>query len=123
MTTSLHDWPPSLLTPATSPRAPQSDQRSCCQLATMLSALVGFTSTQGSTSVFGKFVPVCPESAVQDANGLAPETCTGSEAVKTSAHAAPAASTPAAASDPARITSLLAVMTNLPVACRGSLTS
>src|SRR6266540_3712548 len=94
MTTSVHDWPPSLLTPATSPRAPPSDQRSCCQLATMLLASVGFTSTQGSTSVLAKFVPVCPESAVHAANGLAPETCIGVEAVKRPAHAAPAASAP-----------------------------
>src|SRR6266536_4064046 len=94
MTTSVHDWPPSLLTPATSPRAPPSDQRSCCQLATMLLASVGFTSTQGSTSVLAKFVPVCPESAVHAANGLAPETCIGVEAVKRPAHAAAAASAP-----------------------------
>src|SRR6266511_4451586 len=94
MTTSVHDWPPSLLTPATSPRAPPSDQRSCCQLATLLLASVGFTSTQGSTSVLAKFVPVCPESAVHAANGLAPETCIGVEAVKRPAHAAPAASAP-----------------------------
>jgi hypothetical protein len=58
MTTSLHEMPPFVLTPATSPRDPPSDQRSCCQVATMLFVLVGFTSTQGSTSVFAKFVPV-----------------------------------------------------------------
>src|SRR5512132_952758 len=115
MTTSLHELPPFVLTPATRPREPPSDQRSCCQVATMLSAFVGFTSTQGSTSVLAKFVPVCPESAVHDANGLAPpETCIGVEAVKTSAHAAAAASAPATARSPTRRRSLFAGIANLP---------
>ena len=50
ITTDVHDTPPFRLTPATSPRDPPSDQRSCCQKATMLFGFVGFTSTQGSTS-------------------------------------------------------------------------
>jgi hypothetical protein len=111
MTTSLQESPPSLLTPATRPRAPPSDQRSCCHVLTMLSGFVGLTSTQGSTSVFGKFVPVCPESAVHDAKGLTPETFVGVDAVKTPAQATPAASAPTAASNPARSTTLLAVIT------------
>jgi hypothetical protein len=45
--------PPFVLTPATRPRAPPFDQRSCCHVATMFSGSVGLTSTHGSTSVFG----------------------------------------------------------------------
>src|SRR5919198_5651908 len=109
MTTSRHDLPPFVLTPATRPREPPSDQRSCCHVATMLSGCIGFTSTHGSTSVLAKFLPVCPESAVHEAKGLAPETCFGVDAVNTPAQATPAAST-ATASNPARITSLLVLI-------------
>src|SRR5262249_15696613 len=85
MTTDCHVVPPSKLTPATSPRDPPSDQRSCCQNATMLSGFVGFTSTHGSTSLFRNTVrwpdgslAIWPatSSAVHVANGLGPETCT-----------------------------------------------
>src|SRR5215510_1030637 len=85
MTTDCHVVPPSKLTPATSPRDPPSDQRSCCQNATMLFGFVGVTSTHGSTSLFRKTVrwpdgsrAIWPatSSAVHVANGLAPETCT-----------------------------------------------
>src|SRR6266498_4022043 len=117
ITTEFQDWPPSLLTPATSPREPPSDQRSCCQVATMLSAFVGFTSTQGSTSVLAKFVPVCPESAVHDANGLAPETFIGVETVKRPAHAIPAASAPAVARSPTRKRSLFGMARISPFDC------
>ena len=118
MTTSLHELPPFVLTPATRPRDPPSDQRSCCHVATMLSGLVGFTSTQGSTSVLAKFVPVCPESVVQEANGLAPDTFCGVDAVNVDAQATPAASAPTAASSATSVTRLLALMNNPPVVRR-----
>src|SRR5439155_502129 len=83
--------PPFRLTPATSPRDPPSDQRSCCQKATMLFGFVGFTSTQGSTSELRKTFrcpvgsrAICPatSSAVQLANGLVPETWTSAPVMK-----------------------------------------
>src|SRR5215475_9741277 len=40
---SDHVWPPSSETPVTSPCAPPSDQRSCCQTATRFIAFVGLT--------------------------------------------------------------------------------
>ena len=42
--------PPSVLTPASRPCAPPSDQRSCCQNPTTLFGFVGLTATEGSTS-------------------------------------------------------------------------
>ena len=44
--------PPSRVKPASSPWAPPSDQRSCCQNPTMLLGFVGLTATDGSTSPF-----------------------------------------------------------------------
>src|SRR5262245_33856952 len=41
MTTFVQWLPPSVLTPATSPRAPPLDQRSCCQMPTRCCGLVG----------------------------------------------------------------------------------
>src|SRR5262245_53784323 len=90
MTTWDQLAPPSMLTPATSPRAPPFDQRSCCQVATMLLAFAGLTSTQGSTVLSGKSRPtwVAALSAVQPAKGSAPDTCTGADTVKLPAQAA-----------------------------------
>ncbi len=74
--------PPLKLTPATLPREPPLDQRSCCQKATMLSGSLGFTSSQGSISLSGKLVPL-PATipgkfphALNGGNGLRPETWT-----------------------------------------------
>jgi hypothetical protein len=78
--------------------------------------LVGFTPTHGSTSVAGKFVPVWPESAVHDANGLGPETCFGVDAANVDAQATPAAMVPAAASRTTSATGLRALM-NHPLGC------
>jgi hypothetical protein len=68
--------------------------------------------------VLAKFVPVCPESAVQEANGLAPDTFVGVEAVNVDAQATPAASAPTAARSATSVTRLLAVMINPPVVRR-----
>src|SRR5215216_5240035 len=75
--------PPLVLTPATSPRAPPLDQRSCCQIPTTLLGLVGFTSIHGSTSLFRKTVPdwLATASAVQPRNALTPETWTSGPGV------------------------------------------
>ena len=45
--------PPSSLTPASSPRAPPSFQRSCCQPAISRPGCDGSAATQGSISVAG----------------------------------------------------------------------
>src|SRR5262245_12976778 len=101
-TTDCHVEPPSKLTPASSPRDPPSDQRSCCQNATMLLGFVGFTSTHGSTSLFRNTVrwpdgsrAIWPatSSAVHVANGLEPETCTSAPVTNGPARSATGAST------------------------------
>src|SRR5262249_41846411 len=101
-TTDCHVVPPSKLTPATSPRDPPSDQRSCCQNATMLFGFVGFTSTHGSTSLFRNTVrwpdgsrAIWPatSSAVHVANGLGPETCTSAPVTNGPARSASGART------------------------------
>src|SRR4051794_23497981 len=76
MTTCVQFEPPFVLTPATWPREPPFDQRSCCHAPTMLPWFAGLTSIQGSTSLFGTLVPVWPAtlSGVHPANGEAPET-------------------------------------------------
>src|SRR5262249_34613092 len=78
MTPWVQWTPPSVLTPATRPRDPPFDHRSCCQPPTMLLELTGLTATIGSTSLFGTFLPGCPAalSAVHEAKGLVPETWT-----------------------------------------------
>src|SRR5262249_33091267 len=77
-----------------------------CQAPTMLRRLVGFTSTQGSTSASGKFRPGCNAgtlSAVQAANGLGPaDTRTSGPAENVLAHAT-ATTVPANASNPRTI--------------------
>ena len=45
-------WPPSREKPASSPWAPPSNHRSCCQNPTTLFGFVGLTATEGSTSEF-----------------------------------------------------------------------
>src|SRR5687768_8879001 len=72
--------PPLSLTAESSPRAPPSDQRSCCQTATMLLVSTGFTCTYGSTSESGKLTEPSASwpgtsSSVQPSNGLGPEIC------------------------------------------------
>src|SRR5262249_60664506 len=64
--------------PATGPRPPPFDHRSCCQPPTMLLELSGLTATIGSTSLFGTLVPGWPAtpSAVHVAKRLVPETWT-----------------------------------------------
>src|SRR3954470_13929158 len=52
-----HVAPPSNDAPDISACAPPFDQRSCCQTAIWLAVLAGLTALNGSTSVFGKFVP------------------------------------------------------------------
>src|SRR6266404_6995116 len=63
----------------------------------MFRGSVGFTSTSGSTSLLRNSRPGCPAtlSAVQWANGLAPDTCVNGPAVNVLAHTAvrPAAAT------------------------------
>src|SRR5436190_9638279 len=88
----VHDAPPLVLTPATKPRAPPLDQRSCCQMPTTRAEFVGSTSTQGSTSLLANSVPdwVSALSAVQPLNGLVPDTCTSGSAVNWPATASPA---------------------------------
>jgi hypothetical protein len=90
MTDCVQLEPPLKLTPATSPRAPPFDHRSCCQMPTMLSPSVGFTSIQGSTSLCRNTVPDWPAtlSAVQPTNALVPETWTSGPAMKGPAQAA-----------------------------------
>jgi hypothetical protein len=68
--------PPFIVTPATFPREPPFDQRSCCQTPIMLSAFAGLTSIHGSTSLLMYAVPLWPLtlSSVQPMNGVAPET-------------------------------------------------
>src|SRR5215217_9541597 len=75
--------PPLVLTPATSPRAPPLDQRSCCQIPTTLLESVGLTSIQGSTSLLRYTVPdwLAIASAVQPAKALVPETWTSGPGV------------------------------------------
>ena len=79
--------PPFMVTPATSPREPPFDQRSCCQTPIMLFAFVGLTSIQGSTSLPMYTVPLWPAalSAVHPASGLAPDTWTSGPSVKLAA--------------------------------------
>jgi hypothetical protein len=91
--TDVHDDPPFVLTPATSPREPPFDQRSCCQIPTRFAVLVGLTSIHGSTSLPTKTVPDCvpTASAVHPANGLAPDTWTSGPLVKVFADATPTA--------------------------------
>ncbi|MGI8478984.1 MAG: hypothetical protein ACR2M2_03880 [Gaiellaceae bacterium] len=50
--------PPFVVNPATSPREPPFDQRSCCQTPIMLAGFDGLTSIQGSTSLPTYAVPV-----------------------------------------------------------------
>src|SRR3982750_1187166 len=45
-------WPPSCDTPVRRPRAPPSDQRSCCHTPMRCIGSPGSTSTRGSTSAF-----------------------------------------------------------------------
>ena len=51
--TDVHDVPPFMLTPATSPREPPSDQRSCCQKPATSFGFTGLTAIHGSVSLFG----------------------------------------------------------------------
>src|SRR4029450_802230 len=78
ITTCCQLVPPLRLTPATRPRAPPLDQRSCCQMPAMLSGSVGLTSIHGSTSLLRTTVPAwsAPPPAVQPRNALVPETWT-----------------------------------------------
>src|SRR5437016_12275527 len=94
---SAHVEPPSWLVAATSPWAPPFDHRSCWKTPTMLAGFVGLTATNGSTSLFTKFVPAPP--TVQLANGLRPETSIGPAA----ASASPATANAASAAAEARI--------------------
>jgi len=64
--------------------------------------------------VLAKFVPVWPESAVQEANGQAPDTFVGVDAVNVDAQATPAASVPTAARSATAVTRLLALMNHPP---------
>src|SRR5215469_12610351 len=74
---SPHVLPPSLLKPATSPCAPPSDQRSCCQTPTTLPAVCGLTATEGSTSALTYLMLVLGWPAMeQPAYGLGPDTFT-----------------------------------------------
>src|SRR3954469_17889865 len=66
--------PPSVLTPATMPRAPLPVKRSCCQTPTTCRGSVGSTATCGSTSLLGCGVPFGGGKA--GSSGLRPETCT-----------------------------------------------
>src|SRR5262245_4796890 len=99
-TTVLHVKPPSKLAPATRPRDPPLDQRYCCQPPTRFRRLAGFAAIHGSTSLWRKTVPGCPDtlSAVHVANGLRPDTFTSESAMKVggSAHTTvrPMATTP-----------------------------
>src|SRR5215207_8607700 len=88
--------PPLVPTPATSPRAPPLDQRSCCQIPTTLAGLVGLTSIQGSTSLFRYTVPdwLATASAVQPTNALVPETWTSGPGVRGPAATGPTAARP-----------------------------
>src|SRR5207249_11302161 len=88
---SVHVEPPSWLVEATSPWAPPFDHRSCWKTPTMLLGSVGLTATNGSTSLFTKFVPGPP--TVQLANGLRPETSIGPAAANASPPTANAATT------------------------------
>src|SRR5438128_1916673 len=75
---SVQVFPPSWLVDVTRPWAPPFDHRSCWKTPTMLLGFTGFTATNGSTSLFTKFVPGPP--TVHPANGLSPETSTGPDA-------------------------------------------
>jgi hypothetical protein len=59
----------------------------------MLFGLVGFTSTQGSTSLFRKFVPGPIAEMSQPANGLGPDTTFSGPTVIGPALVGPAVST------------------------------
>src|SRR2546421_5813271 len=63
--------------PATSPWAPPSLHRSCCQAPTTRSGWRWSVATDGSTSAPGKFVEVGVPPMVQFAKGLGPEARTG----------------------------------------------
>src|SRR6185295_18275165 len=49
---SLHVAPPSVEKPATRPRAPPSDHRSCCHAPIRFPGSAGLTAIDGSTSAF-----------------------------------------------------------------------
>src|SRR6266511_3076664 len=63
--------PPSAETAVPRARAPPSDQRSCCQFATVL-PVTGSTATWGSTSAFVLTTPPCVAPIAQAENGLGP---------------------------------------------------
>src|SRR5580704_1900094 len=58
---SVQVLPPSVLTPATMPREPPLDQRSCCQTPTKCFGLLGSTAIYGSTWLLRETVPDWPE--------------------------------------------------------------
>src|SRR5262249_3074328 len=78
MTTWVQLVPPLMLTPATRPRDPPFDHRSCCQPPPMSLELRGLTPTIGWPSLFGTLVTGWPAtlSAVHEAKALVPETWT-----------------------------------------------
>ena len=82
------------------PLDPPLDQRSCCQLPTMLFASARFTSTHGSTSAFRNTVPVWGAPSQPAANGLGPvTTVNGSTAAAAGAEAVATATSTAASTD------------------------
>src|SRR5262249_55845253 len=93
----VHEAPPLCVTAVTSPCAPPSDQRSCCQTAIRLFAFVGLTSAQGSSSAFGYSTLPGAWPTVHAANGLGPDTVVSGDTVNTPA-LPPADTTPAATS-------------------------
>src|SRR5262245_44561565 len=102
-----HVEPPSCETAVTSPRAPPSDQRSCCQTATKFAEFVGLTATHGSSSAFSYRTLPGASPTVHPANGLGPDTTAAGATWNTPASAPPAAANTASVTPPATTAFLL----------------